>query len=146
MVSSVSSPALRLSRASFACTRTSRIQTISTSIGPSVHAVALRGKGLGLRTKECDFESVVGQVHTGGGRQEVYRGKMGGFNLPLYWSKAVAHSRSIFPSHCSVSGAASPPQLAARPGSRSSGSRSRASVHKRRSWCGRSRGKPGERA
>ena len=26
--------------------------------------VVLRGKGLGLRTKEWDFENVVGQVHT----------------------------------------------------------------------------------
>ena len=34
------------------------------SVGPSIHGVVLRGKGLGLRTKECDFKSVVGQVYT----------------------------------------------------------------------------------
>ena len=47
------------------------------SVGRPFMGVVLRGKGLGLRTKECDFESVVGPH--GGGRQEVYRGKVGGY-------------------------------------------------------------------
>ena len=34
------------------------------AVGPSILGVVLRGKGLGLRTKECDFESVVCQVYS----------------------------------------------------------------------------------
>ena len=157
--SSVSSLAPSLSRASPACTRTSRFQTRTTSrrlhgkrsrLGiPSMGV--LRGKGLGLRTKECDF----------GGRQEVYRAKMGGFLSASLLEQSggagvagwlVLHSGSIFPSRedqerlCPVSGAASPSQIAARLWVRARPERCHARVHKRRSWCGQSQGKPRKRA
>ena len=60
----------------------------------------------------------------------------------------VLHSRSLFPSsvdqerHCPVSGAASPPQIAARLWDRAH----RARGATRRSWCGQSRGNPPKRA
>ena len=102
------------------------------AVGPSILGVVLRGKNLGLRTKECDFESVVGQVYYSEEESKRFIGeRWEATNLPLSWSKAVVQAflflagwpctvEASFPSredqecHHPVSGAASRPKTTAR--------------------------------
>ena len=61
-------------------------------VGPSILGVVLRRKGLGLRTKECDFESVVGQVYSEEEPKRFIGEKWKATNLPLSWSKAAVQA------------------------------------------------------
>ena len=62
------------------------------AVGPSILAVVLRGNGLGLRTKECDFESVVGQVYSEEESKRFIGERWEATNLPLSWSKAAVQA------------------------------------------------------
>ena len=84
------------------------------AVGPSILGVVLRGQGLGLRMKECDFESVVGQVYS------------------ELESKRFIGQRCRLPTEdCSTI-----------LGVRLSGPRNHANVKMRRSWCGQNQEKP----
>ena len=154
-------------RASPACTRASRFQKISTSkrlcgkrsqLGPP-----FKGSSLAVRVSDCKRRSATSRVSSvRSTRRRTPRGlwgkdeknqsaslleQSGGASVPGW---LVLHSRSLLPSM-----EAPPPSQRSRLatadcstnlGSRSSGPRSHASVHERRSWCGRSRGKPRKRA
>ena len=61
--------------------------------GRSCHPwVVLRRKGLGLRTKECDFESVVGQVYSEEESKRFIGERWEATDLPLSWSKAAVQA------------------------------------------------------
>ena len=62
------------------------------AVGPSILGVVLRGKGLGLRTKECDFESVVGYVYWEEEPKRFIGERWEATNLPLSWSKAAVQA------------------------------------------------------
>ena len=105
--------------------------------------------------KECNFESVVGQVYT---EEDAKRfiGEMGGYQAASLleqsgrWSCTSEASFLCREDHerlCPVNRSRLPTtDCSAIFGSRSSDPRSHASVHERRSWCGRSRGKSRKRA
>ena len=62
------------------------------AVGPSILGVVLRRKGLGLRTKECDFESVVGQVYSEEESKRFIGERWEATNLPLSWSKTAVQA------------------------------------------------------
>ena len=62
------------------------------AVGPSILGVVFRGMGLGLRTKECDFESVVGQVYSEEESKILIGDRREAANLPLSWSKAAVQA------------------------------------------------------
>ena len=64
----------------------------ANAVGPSILGVVLRGKGLGLRTKEYDFESVVGQVYSEEESKRFIGERWEATNLPLSWSKAAVQA------------------------------------------------------
>ena len=99
--SSVSSLAPSLSKATPACARMPHSQPNSTSrralrkakaVGPSILGVVMRREGLGLRTKECDFESVVGQVYSEEEAKRFIGERWEATNLPLSWSKGAVQA------------------------------------------------------
>ena len=59
---------------------------------PSILGVVMRGEGLGLRTKECDFESVVGQVYSEEEAKRFIGKRWEATNLPLSWSKGAVQA------------------------------------------------------
>ena len=62
------------------------------AVGLSIFGVVLRGKGLGLRTKECDFESVVGQVYSEEESKRFIGERWEATSLPLSWSEAAVQA------------------------------------------------------
>ena len=62
------------------------------AVGPSILGVVMRGEGLGLRTKECDFESVVGQVYSEEEAKRFIGKRWEATNLPLSWSKGAVQA------------------------------------------------------
>ena len=61
--------------------------------GWSFHpGVVLRGKCLGLRTKECDFESAIGQVYSEEESKRFVGERWEATNLTLSWSKAAVQA------------------------------------------------------
>ena len=62
------------------------------AVGPSILKVVLRGKGLGFRTKECDFESVVGQVYSEEESKRFIGERWEATILLLSWSKAAVQA------------------------------------------------------
>ena len=94
----MSSHAPSTSEASHACTETSSIQKgfdlraalrKAKAIGSTILGVVLRNEGLGLRTKECDFERVDGQIHTAEEARRFIGDRWEVTNLLLSWSKAA---------------------------------------------------------
>ena len=64
----------------------------ANAIGPTILGVTPRNKGLGLRTKECDFEKVVGQIYTSEEARRFMGDRWEVTNLPLSWSKAAVQA------------------------------------------------------
>ena len=62
------------------------------AVGPSILGVVLRRTGLGLCSKECDFESVVGQVYSEEESKRFIGERWEATDLPLSWSKAAVQA------------------------------------------------------
>ena len=62
------------------------------AVRSSIFWVVLCGMGFGLRTKECDFECVVGQVFSEEDAKRFIGERLEAIDLPLSWSKAAVQA------------------------------------------------------
>ena len=127
------------------------------AIGPTILGVTLRNKGLGLRTKECDFE-VVGQIYTTEEARRFIGDRWEVTNLPLSSSKAAVQAfLSGWKRRLTEQGRQGAPLLGQQcllsitdcstiVGARSSAQRSHENVQLHsRSFCGQNLAKPRQR-